>query len=90
MALSNRTGEAEFANASNPFMSRLDRTGPTTGKELQSTRSRTSSKSCGTYHVSVLKINVAGFEPEVIEGAMQVSGRRTCRHSHPPNRPSVV
>ena len=34
MALSNRTGEAEFANASNPFMSRLDRTGPTTGKRV--------------------------------------------------------
>jgi len=72
LALSNRTGEAEFATASNPFMSRLDRTGPTTGERVAVDTLTNVVERLGIDHVSVLKINVAGFEPEVIEGAMPI------------------
>ena len=72
MALSNRTGEAEFATASNPFMSRLDRTGPKTGEKVAVDTLTNVVERLGINHVSVMKINVAGFEPEVIEGAMPI------------------
>ena len=72
IALSNCTGEAEFATASNPFMSRLDRTGPTTGQRVAVDTLTNVVERLGIDHVSVLKINVAGFEPEVIEGAMPI------------------
>jgi FkbM family methyltransferase len=72
IALSNRTGEAEFATASNPFMSRLDRTAATTGARVTVDTLTNVIESLGIDHVSVLKINVAGFEPEVIEGAMPI------------------
>ena len=72
MALSNCTGEAEFATASNPFMSRLDQTGPTAGQRVVVDTLTNVVEKLGIDHVSVLKINVAGFEPEVIEGAMPI------------------
>ena len=72
IALSNRTGEVEFATAYNPFMSRLDRTGPTTGERVAVDTLTNVVEKLGINHVSVLKINVAGFEPEVIEGAMPI------------------
>jgi FkbM family methyltransferase len=72
MALSNCTGEVEFTTASNPFMSRLDRAGPTTGKRVAVDTLTNVVEKFGIDHVSVLKINVAGFEPEVIEGAMPI------------------
>jgi FkbM family methyltransferase len=72
MALSNRTGDAEFATASIPFLSRLDRTGPKTGERVAVDTLTNVVERLGIDHVSVLKINVAGFEPEVIEGAMPI------------------
>jgi len=72
MALSNHKGEAEFATASNPFMSRLDRTGPTKGKRITVDTLTNVVERLGIDQVSVLKINVAGFEPEVIEGAIPI------------------
>jgi len=75
MALSNRTGEAEFASGANPFVSRLDRSGATTVEKVAVDTLANVIESLGIDHVSVLKINVAGFEPEVIEGAMPILAR---------------
>jgi hypothetical protein len=72
MALSNRTGESEVSTASNPFMSRLDRTGPTTGERVAVDTLTNGVERLGVEHVSVLNINVAGSEPEMIEGPMPV------------------
>jgi FkbM family methyltransferase len=72
IALSNRSGEAQFATASNPFMSRLDRTGPTAGERVAVYTLTNVVDRLGIDHVSVLKINVAGFEPEVIQGAIPI------------------
>ena len=70
LALSNHSGEAEFATAANPFMSRLDASSSGTGNCVSVDTLTNVVAALGIEHVSVLKINVAGFEPAVIEGAV--------------------
>lgn len=70
LALSNADGEASFETTELTWMSRLS---PASGQggELVAVRTLAGEfAQLGLSHVDVLKINVAGFEPEVIEGAM--------------------
>jgi len=75
LALADRSGEADFATAKNAFMSRLDAIGAGTGSRVVVDTLTNVVDRLGIAHVSVLKINVAGFEPEVIAGARTVLAR---------------
>jgi FkbM family methyltransferase len=65
IALSNVEGEARFGTAAKTWVSGLS----ANGEEIVPVRTLTAEfERLGLTHVSVLKINVAGFEPGVIEG----------------------
>lgn len=69
LALSNSEGEARFATADRTFTSGLAR-GDAADGELVRVRTLTGvMDTLGIGHVDVLKVNVAGFEPAVLEGA---------------------
>ncbi|MGE3796047.1 MAG: FkbM family methyltransferase [Dehalococcoidia bacterium] len=72
LALSNTTGEARFATAATTYMSRLDRAASSNGQDDPLVPVRLLSDVAATWHldrIDVLKVNVAGFEPRVLEGA---------------------
>jgi FkbM family methyltransferase len=74
LALSNTDGEASFETTELTWMSRLS-AGSGQGGEMVGVRTLTGEFArLGLSHVAVLKVNVAGFEPEVIEGAMPFLG----------------
>lgn len=75
MALSDHSGEARFTTAEIPFMSQIDADSSGPGDLVSvDTLSRVVAR-LEIDHVSVLKINVAGFEPAVIAGALPVLAR---------------
>ncbi|MBP1862314.1 FkbM family methyltransferase [Rhizobium herbae] len=66
LAFSNAESEAYFETTASTWLSGISET----GTELVSVRKLTDDfQRRGLDHVSILKINVAGFEPQVIEGA---------------------
>ena len=69
VALSDQAGEAEFTTETNPFMSHLDAGSPGGGDPVRIEPLSNFTTEMGIEHVSVLKVNVAGGEPAVIEGA---------------------
>lgn len=70
LALSNTDGESRFETTALTWTSRLKEAG-TPGTETVTVRTLAGElERLGIDHLSVLKINVAGFEPEVMEGAM--------------------
>jgi len=71
VALSDHTGEAAFETAGNTYLSRLDRHPATSGAhEVVAVRTLTDEvQRLGLERISVLKVNVAGYEPEVLAGA---------------------
>ncbi|NIX77128.1 FkbM family methyltransferase [Microvirga terricola] len=70
MALSNEDGSAVFETAEQTWMSQLSSAG-SAGGEIVPVRTLTGElERSGISHLSVLKINVAGFEPKVLEGAL--------------------
>jgi len=75
MALSNRAGEAEFSTARNPFLSRLDAASPLPAERVPVDTLSDAVARLGIERVAVLKINVAGFEPQVLEGARPLLAR---------------
>ena len=71
MALSNIDAEMTFPTLSNPFLSRLDRTSAAVSGETVPVRTLAHALAeIGVPHVDCLKLNVAGFESEVIEGGL--------------------
>ncbi len=69
-ALSESEGEAQFATQATTYLSRLD--GDVTGVPTETVPVRRLDGELvrlGVDHVNVLKVNVAGFEPEVLGGA---------------------
>lgn len=68
-ALSNTQEEAHFETTACAWMSRL---GSTTGEVVRVQKLPDALNALGLTRISVLKINVAGFEPEVLEGAQPV------------------
>jgi FkbM family methyltransferase len=73
VAVSNAPGEATFATADVTYVSGLS-----AGGEGERVRVDTLTAMCaelGIDHVHVLKINVAGHEPEVLEGALPLLAR---------------
>lgn len=77
MALSDSDSETMFPTLENPFLSRLDRLDESVSGELVAVRtlSRTVA-ALGLEHVACLKINVAGFEAEVLEGSAAFLARQ--------------
>jgi FkbM family methyltransferase len=75
LALSNRAGEAEFSTAPNAFMSRLDAASPLPAERVPVEPLADAAARLGIDRVSVLKVNVAGFEPQVLEGARPLLAR---------------
>jgi FkbM family methyltransferase len=72
VALSDSEGEQQFATQGNAYLSRLD-TGSTSPLESERVPVRTLAGECerlGLDRISVLKVNVAGYEPEVLAGAV--------------------
>jgi FkbM family methyltransferase len=70
VALSDREAEMTFSTHSNPFLSRLDRVDPSAGGQTVPVRTLTGTiAALGVDRVDCLKINVAGFEAEVLAGA---------------------
>jgi FkbM family methyltransferase len=70
LALSNADGESRFETTALTWTSRLKEAGAP-GTETVTVRTLAGElERLGIDHLSVLKINVAGFEPEVMEGAM--------------------
>ena len=69
VALSDHVGEAEFTTASNSFMSHLDSGFPGNVDIVSVEPLSKFLSDRGIEHVSVLKINVAGGEPAVLDGA---------------------
>lgn len=72
LALSDRVGEQEFATQGNSYLSRLDQAS-TEGLSSELVAVRTLAGECerqGLTRISVLKVNVAGYEPEVLAGAV--------------------
>ncbi len=71
IALSNHTGEAHFPTASRTYLSRLDFVGPATisNESVPVRRLDEQLSGLGIEHVNVMKVNVAGAEPEVLDGA---------------------
>ncbi|MET0767967.1 MAG: FkbM family methyltransferase [Aeromicrobium sp.] len=70
VALSDCEAEMPFPTLSNPFLSRLDRPGGSVGGQTVPVRTVTGTAAAlGLDHVGCLKINVAGFESEVLEGS---------------------
>jgi FkbM family methyltransferase len=74
VALSNHTGEASFVTAGNAWISGLSRFPTASGdREIVPVRTLPDElKRLNIDRVSILKLNVAGFEPEVLEGAVPV------------------
>ncbi|MDB5527030.1 MAG: methyltransferase FkbM family [Devosia sp.] len=71
-ALSNTTGEARFQTDARTWLSRLDRSD---GGELVPVQKLDDTmQELSLSHVSVLKINVSGYEPAVMEGAWTFLG----------------
>jgi FkbM family methyltransferase len=72
VALSDWVGEQEFATQGNTYLSRLDQAVPAAlASELVPVRTLAGEcERLGLERVSVLKINVAGYEPEVLSGAV--------------------
>ena len=68
LALSNLNGEARFETNARTWLSRLDRS--QSGELVQVRKLDDALEALGLRHVSVLKINVSGYEPAVLEGAM--------------------
>ena len=66
-ALSNTTGEARFQTDARTWLSRLDRSEG--GELVRVQRLSDALQELSLSHVSVLKINVSGYEPAVMEGA---------------------
>jgi FkbM family methyltransferase len=66
-ALSNTTGEARFQTDARTWLSRLDRSEG--GELVRVQRLSDTMRELSLSHVSVLKINVSGYEPAVMEGA---------------------
>ncbi|WP_193608106.1 FkbM family methyltransferase [Nocardioides lijunqiniae] len=77
VALSDRVGEQSFATQGNSYLSRLDRPDPEgQASELVAVRTLTDEvERLGLSRVSVLKVNVAGYEPEVLGGATALLAR---------------
>ena len=74
MALSNRKEMARFATAPKTWMSQLlaPDSGDDTDSELVGVDTLDAvAQATGLDHIHLLKINVAGFEPQVLEGAME-------------------
>jgi FkbM family methyltransferase len=70
LALSDREAEMTFSTHRNPFLSRLDRVDRVVGGQTVPVRTLTGTiASLGVDRVDCLKINVAGFEAEVLAGA---------------------
>lgn len=67
VALSNATGEARFQTDARTWLSRLDRSDG--GELVRVQRLSDAMQELSLSHVSVLKINVSGYEPAVMEGA---------------------
>lgn len=70
LALSNVAGEARFQTAPRAWMSRLDTNGATEGELIRVRTLTDTLDSLGLQQVGVLKINVSGYEPAVLEGAI--------------------
>ncbi|HEV7717957.1 MAG TPA: FkbM family methyltransferase [Arsenicitalea sp.] len=68
LALSNTSGEASFETMERTWMSRLSEADSTGERVCVQTLADAFAR-LGLEHVAVLKINVAGFEPKVLEGA---------------------
>jgi FkbM family methyltransferase len=68
LALSNTSGEASFETTERTWMSRLSGA-DLTGERVCVRTLADEFARLGLEHVAVLKINVAGFEPNVLEGA---------------------
>ncbi|WP_134742393.1 FkbM family methyltransferase [Nocardioides sp. 503] len=77
VALSDRVGEQAFVTQGNSYLSRLDRPVPGAwSSELVAVRTLTDEVArLGLPRISVLKINVAGYEPEVLSGAAALLAR---------------
>lgn len=72
IALSDQPGSVVFATAANAYLSRIDRVAATSDAGDYTVEVRTLDNVCdelGLDHVSLLKLNVAGFEPQVMDGA---------------------
>lgn len=68
-ALSNTSGEAVFETTGSTWMSHLSQE-PAQGGEIVPVLTLPDAlERAGVTHLSVLKVNVSGFEPEVLEGA---------------------
>jgi FkbM family methyltransferase len=71
-ALSNWVGEQEFSTQGNTYLSRLDQVA-SDAIASETVAVRTLAGECerlGVSRISVLKVNVAGYEPEVLAGAV--------------------
>ena len=76
-ALSDADAEMTFSTQQNPFLSRLDRADGSVGVETVPVRTVTGTVAkLGLDRVDCLKINVAGFEAEVLAGAEELLARQ--------------
>lgn len=71
IALSNENGSAIFATAGQAWMSSLSKQSQD-GERVSVRRLTDELERVGVSHLSVLKINVSGHEPEVLAGAVEV------------------
>jgi FkbM family methyltransferase len=77
LALSDRAAEMIFPTLRNPYLSRLDRLDQSVSGESVPVRTLTGTvNGLGLDHVGCLKVNVAGFESEVIDGSQAFLGRQ--------------
>ncbi|WP_456695321.1 FkbM family methyltransferase [Aeromicrobium sp. P5_D10] len=77
MALSDSDAEMTFPTLQNPFLSRLDHGQGSVSGEPVSVRTLSGTVDIlGLEHVNCLKINVAGFEAEVLEGSAAFLARQ--------------
>lgn len=77
MALSHTDAEMTFPTLNNPYLSRLDHATGAVGGETVPVRTLTHAiGDLGVDHVHCLKLNVAGFESEVIDGAEEFLARQ--------------
>ena len=78
VALSNRSGEVAFPTASKTYLSRMDlaQDGSPSHQLVPVRRLDDELTNLGIDHLDVLKVNVAGYEPAVLDGAVDALAAR--------------
>jgi FkbM family methyltransferase len=71
LALSNVEGDVRFQTASRAWMSRLDTEGVGEGERVSVRTLTRTLDTLGLEQIGVLKVNVSGYEPAVLEGAIE-------------------